>query len=449
MKKVLVLLLSSVTCFALLPPPPASVSEVAAGTDQYKYVTPYGLAQGGAGGVSASGLAAGSYLFGNILLTNGYFSVQTGSTNYDWMIFTNGNLALPAYNTSETTIERGISFFNTNSALSARIITWADHTGSPNTPEMMVESSAGVALKPGALNIGSYSRPFIQLGHNANLYGAYAFMSYGPFGITDGIANSLPGQGHSSSLLFRCASTNGGGSGLYADPGIMGVAGGDQTDIYGPGGNQSGRGKLGFYTVAPIFSGTSYASYPGIMVFEMGTNYLAMQSTNQFIGNGAGVTNENYAIFQQIFASGATHTTFPSTTWTNVNWTTNAAALSFDSASAFTLSNHMIIVNANGAGKWRVRSSVPFYNNNTGSSGACMTRFYRLNNTPSSLAQGQSVYQYGYSCPDSRINAVVTFATGDVFAVQAWSASTADTQIGVSNGSGENHAGAILELERQ
>jgi hypothetical protein len=241
----------------------------------------------------------------------------------------------------------------------------------------------------------------------------------------------------------------GGGSYVYNDPGIIGSAGGDQAEVYGPGGNQSGRGKLGFYTIAPIFSGTSYASYPGIMVFEMGTNSLAMQGTNQFIGNGAGVTNQNYAIFQQIYASGTAHTTFPSSTFTNVNWTTNAAALSFDSGAAFTLSNNVIIVNSSGAGRWRVRSSVPFYNNNSGNSGACMTRFYRMNNTPTALAQGQGVYQYGYSCPDSRISAVVTLAAGDVFAIQAWAASTADTQIGASNASGENHAGAILEMERQ
>lgn len=426
-----------------------SGSSIAAGTNIVTVTNGSLVTVHGTANVTQAGLAAGSYLFGNILLTNGYFSVQTGSTNYDWMIFTNGTLALPAYNTSETTIERGISFFNTNSTLSSRIITWADHTGTPNTPEMMLECSGGVALKPGAINIGTFNRPFIQLGHNGNVYGAYTFMSSGPAGIVDGLPNSLTGQGHSSALIFRAIGTNGVPAYVYNDPGIIGSAGGDQSEVYGPGGQMSARGKLGFYTVAPIFNGTSYSSYPGIMVFEMGTNYLAMQGTNQFIGNAAGVTNQNYAIFQQIIASGAAHTTFPSATFTNVNWTTNAAALSFDSGAAFTLSNNVIIVNSSGAGRWRVRSSVPFYNNNSGSSGACMTRLYRINNTPSSLAQGQSVYQYGYSCPDSRINAVVTLAAGDVFAIQAWAASTADTQIGVTNGSGENHAGAILEMERQ
>lgn len=408
------------------------------------------------------GLAAGSYdlnlgvqykIYTNsAVIVSNKFIVRSESTpnKYDWLVYSNGILALPSYNNPDTSLDRGIYFYDTNgTTISSRITTWADHTGTANTPEMMIESGAGVALKPGAINVGGYNRPFIQLGHNGNAYGAYTFMSSGPAGIVDGIANSLTGQGHSSSLIFRSLGTNGGGGYVYNEPGIMGVAGGDQAEVYGPGGQQGARGKLGFYTVVPIFNGTSYSSYPGIMVFEMGTNYLSMQGTNQFIGNGAGVTNQNYAIFQQEFASGATHTTFPSATFTNVNWTTNANGISFDSGSAFTLSNNVIIVNAAGAGKWRVNSSVPFYNNNSGSSGACMTRLYRLNNTPGYLATGQGVYQYGYSCPNSLITAVVTFAAGDVIALQAWAASTADTQIGTSNGSGSTHIGAILELTRQ
>ena len=385
--------------------------------------------------------------FGSVVVTNGSFSVQAGSTNYDWMIFTNGTLALPAYNTSETSIERGISFFNTNGQTASRIITWADHAGG-NTPEMMIESTSGIALKPGAINIGASSvRPFIQLGHNANAYGAYTFMSYGPAGIADGIANSLTGSGHSSSLNFRMIGTNGGGSYIYADAGIMGAAGGDQSAVYGPGGDQYGRGKLGFYTVAPIFNGGSYSSYPGIMVFEMGTNNLAMQGTNQFIGNGAGVTNQNYALFSQVFASGATHPTFALNVWTNVAWTTNNGTMSFDSGSAFTLSNHMIIVNSAGAGRWRVRGNVPIRNNSPGG-GNVQTRLYRGNNTPGTVVQGQALYTYYYNTVTASTVGVVTFAAGDVFALQALCAS--DFTIGNPSGANQDdHVGAILELERQ
>jgi hypothetical protein len=389
---------------------------------------------------------------GSALVFSNKLDVRSEVTpnKYDWMIYSNGVLTLPAYNTMDSAFAqaRGILFYNTNNTLASQITTWADHSGAVNTPELMFDSLAGIGIKAGSISGGSFARPFIQLGHNGNAYGAYSFLSYAQAGITDGIGGSLTGCGHSSSLLFRCLSTNGTGSGLYSDPGIMGVAGGDQTDLYGPGGNQSGRGKLGFYTVAPIFSGTSYASYPGIMVFEMGTNYLAMQSTNQLIGNGAGITNHNYALFQQVYAPGATHPVFASVTFTNIPWTTNGSGMSYDSGSAFTLSNHMIIVKANGAGTWRVRASTPFYNN-VDNSGGCLTRLYRWNNTPTTLAQGQAVYQYSYSCPNSLLDGVVTFAAGDVFALQAYSADTANTQIGPTIGSSDNHVGAILELTRQ
>lgn len=280
--------------------------DVGSGAVMY-FFTNYASGGTGSGDVTQAGLAAGSYnlklgtqykIYTNsALVISNKLEVRSESTpnKYDWMVYSNGVLALPVYNTMDTAFAqaRGLLFYNTNNYLLSQITTWGDHNGSVNSPELMLDSSSGIGIKAGSLNIGTFSRPFIQLGHNANNYGAYTFLSYGPFGITDGIANSLPGQGHSSALIFRCASTNGSGSGLYADPGIMAVAGGDQTDLYGPGGQASGRGKLGFYTIAPIFSGSSYASYPGIMVFEMGTNCLAMQGTNQFIGNGLGITNLN------------------------------------------------------------------------------------------------------------------------------------------------------------
>lgn len=65
MKKLLLLLLSAVSLNAQVSPPPASVAEVEAGTDAYKYVTPYSLAQAGitvGGGSGGGGVISNEFI---------------------------------------------------------------------------------------------------------------------------------------------------------------------------------------------------------------------------------------------------------------------------------------------------------------------------------------------------------------------------------------------------
>jgi hypothetical protein len=379
------------------------------------------------------------------------FRSETTANKYDWMTYSNGTLNLPAYNTSETATERGINFWNTNPSpiVASRIVTWADHAGG-NQPELMIESTSGIGVKPGALNAGvSANPPFIQLGHNGNTYGGYTFLAYGPAGNGEGISN--PG-GHSHPLKFELISTNGVGSSVYSTPGIVGVGGGAQTATYGPSGNQYSPAQMIFYTVAPIYNTTSdrYTNYPGIEVFRMATNGLVVAANSTITGNGSGVTNQNYALFQRIWFNNVGQSVMPATTWTNVVFTTNVfSGQNFDSGSAFTLSNSFIIVNAAGAGKWKVRASVPFYDNSSGA-GNAMTRVYRYNNTAATLMPGQAIYQTASVVSPSQVSGVITLAQGDIIALQAFGSSST-WEIGKLNYAGFNEyvASATMELERQ
>lgn len=93
-KILLLLLFCTSSCFAQLPPPPATVAEVEAGTDTYKYVTPYTLAQAG---ITGGGGAAVS----NATVAASILTRYTNNTDYllfvDAQLYQSATVVATAY----------------------------------------------------------------------------------------------------------------------------------------------------------------------------------------------------------------------------------------------------------------------------------------------------------------------------------------------------------------
>lgn len=407
------------------------------------YATAAGNAATVTDGATQSGLAAGSYAIKVSALTSGNltnfgFSVTNttrGDAYRSFGLDTNGYFVSGYNNADRVGDEPGYNFFDVSGNTVGSIGVWMDHGGAPDTPEAIFAFDGNIAFlqaRDGEQNKN------IQLGRNSYSSG-FINIGYGAANTSNGLSSIT--SGHSQRQVFPAI----GPASNYAYPGFIGYW---RTASGGMGGY--GLGGIKIFDLVPLWTpGGNFSALQGVETLDVSKAGIVAAPSVPFIGSGSGITNQNYAVFQQNYNSGTALPTFPSGAWTNVLWTTNFGTYSYDSASAFTLSNSFIIVNASGAGLWRVRSSVPFYNNNSGSTGSCQTRFYRWSPSPSMILPGQGVYQYNYSNPNSHIGGVITLAAGDVIAVQAFAASTADTQLGRNTSSGEINSQAILELERQ
>jgi hypothetical protein len=254
--------------------------------------------------------------------------------------------------------------------------------------------------------------------------------------------------GFSHPLAFRSSAYNG-GSTSYKYPGIVGFAQANDA---------SEQGRISIYSRVPHWNAgnidPSAPSTAGTEVASFGTNGVVAASGISFKGDGQGVTNQNYAIFQRIWFNGTTQDTYPANTWTNVTWTTNLfSGQNHDSGSCFTLSNSFLIVNAAGAGRWKVHSDVSFFDATT-TPGNSMTRLYKFNNTPGTLMPGTAVYVPStFDSTSSKVAGSITLAAGDIIALQCYVVSSSTWTIGNIrsgfSGPSDYQCGAWVEFERQ
>lgn len=162
-------------------------------------------------------------------------------------------------------------------------------------------------------------------------------------------------------------------------------------------------------------------------------------------GNGAGITNSPYALFHETLANNVASRFIAPTAWTNVIFTTNS--FNSDTAGAFTQSNSFLIVNAAGAGTWKVRGNVVIYNN-SGNTGSVTPRLYRWTDS-STLVRGLTAYQYSYNAVDAAVVGVVTLTAGDILGLQVFAANTTTTTVGRQQNSGIDASSAYIEFERR
>lgn len=372
-----------------------------------------------------SGLAAGAYsVAGNHANATNYNSTNLVSP-VEGVMIVGHNFALETTNGSNP----GTIIFNSTAHGAGRgVVILGGNQGdvviNPNTDIIAPASSAGI----------------FQIGRTGNA-GSYQYVQYATMP-----SPSSP-LGFSHPFEFRARGTNvaSADSFLYSYPGVVGYI----DDVSG-----SEKGRLSFYARVPHWNQNNVdpnaPDVAGTKVLDVGTNGIVASSGVDFKGSGAGITNENYAVFQRTYFNNVGQTVLPATTWTNVTFTTNIfAGQNFDSASAFTQSNSFLVVNAAGAGKWRVRASVPFYDNST-AAGNASTRLRKFNGTPATIMPGQATYQTAFVVTYSHLSGVVTLAAGDVIALQAF-ASSATWEIGKLNygGFSDYVTTAFIEFERQ
>jgi len=162
-------------------------------------------------------------------------------------------------------------------------------------------------------------------------------------------------------------------------------------------------------------------------------------------GNGSGITNSPYALFHETLANNVAPRFIAQVAWTNVIFTTNS--FNSDTAGAFTQSNSFLIVNAAGAGTWKVRGNVVIHNN-SGNTGAVTPRLYRWSSA-STLIAGLTAYQYNYNAVVAGVVGVVTLTAGDILGLQVFAANTTTTTVGRQQNSGIDASSAYIEFERK
>jgi hypothetical protein len=239
-------------------------------------LTPYAAFATSAGSAKlADNLQPGATLFLNTAgVTNlGGLNLFLGTNgNYGWLGFSNGMINLPAWN-SGTAWAPGIFFYNTNAAVMASLVAWADHGGGPGIPELLIESQRNIALIPGGDGQN-------YLGHEGEVQLGYSGPNHDELHVqyddspwtsdwADGVGSFAGGNnlGHSKRLEFRAHDI----TGAIAEPAIMGFSGGDST---APPPYDAVRGTLRFYSVAPQLraSPVEFRDTPGIAMGEMLTD---------------------------------------------------------------------------------------------------------------------------------------------------------------------------------
>ena len=250
---------------------------------------------------------------------------------YDWAVLSNGVVAVPAFNSGHGQPRApGLYFFNTNGAEMGSILSWADHGGAANLPELLIQSRRNLAIIPG--QDGQYVNGFngeVQLGLSGAFHDEFHVQyddDYTSSTWADGLGSFVAPNnlGHSKRLEFRAHDT----LGNTAEPGIVGFSGGDSALA---GGYGLLRGGLRFYSVAPQWAGLSsgFSATPGIMVGEMMTNGWNLRGSlvqqSAVAASGAG-----YAVdFRQAFAQ-VVDVTAAAVTFTTANLA--AGATNFQSA---------------------------------------------------------------------------------------------------------------------
>lgn len=363
--------------------------------------------------------------------TNSFTVLGSGGITGNGVGLTNVNMTNITFTPNGVVrVAHNFSFKTTNSSQPGVLAFNATAHGAGRGIVLLGATEGDVVINP--MSAGG----ILQLGMSGNS-GSYNYMQYASFPTA-----SFP-VGFSHPLQFRSTSYNGGAT-AYKYPGIVGFPSADDA---------SELGKISIYARAPHWNnGNANQASPneaGTKVVDFDTNGIVAAPNIVFKGNGAGITNQNYACFQRIYFNNAGQTVMPAATWTNVTFTTNVfAGQNHDSGAAFTLSNSFIIVNAAGAGRWKVRATVPFYDGSSG--GNVAARIYRFNNSPQTVMPGQGLYQWPSSTVNCNVVGSVVLTAGDIIAVQAFG-SSATWQVGKLDYGGFNEyvASATLEFERQ
>ena len=177
----------------------------------------------------------------------------------------------------------------------------------------------------------------------------------------------------------------------------------------------------------------------GAMVLDTATQTLTNKTINAGSNTITGI--HPLAIFYDQKSNSVSGDALAATTWQKLTLNTEHC----DTGNAFSVSSSVITVGTSGT--YRVRAKTQFI-----TSGTCILRLRRTNNTAATLAVSQTVYSWGgdFTSSVAEISARVTLTAGDTLELQGYGQAAGN--IGYSAGSmgdGEVRIYSILEFVKE